>query len=306
MMKDLLSTKSEEKKKLILRTAMQLFAIKGVSSTSMQEIADSCGMSKGSLYLQFKSKEELEHSVFDYCYDMLQDHLLQVERQPELPPRVKLCRQVEVLLNLVLELREFLMMQLKDWINNGDPNHKQHFIKKHNDQLFIFGKEKLISLYGIDISPYIADLLLLAYGMISSYTHLLFNPQVAIGTSHLASHLVDLLDVAAASKLQDRPQPLISEEILTELSHKQPCSMQPSRHPLQVIKELKTASEDLLDDPRERKHALESLQILEDEIAALRPRHAIINGMLGNLADFCGLESQLLELKVLLKPYLNK
>lgn len=85
MMKDLLSTKSEEKRKLILRTAMQLFAIKGVSATSMQEIADICGMSKGSLYLQFKSKEELEHSVFDYCYEMLQDHLLQVERQPELP-----------------------------------------------------------------------------------------------------------------------------------------------------------------------------------------------------------------------------
>ncbi|RUT41779.1 TetR/AcrR family transcriptional regulator [Paenibacillus anaericanus] len=306
MMKDLLSTKSEEKKKLILRTAMQLFAIKGVPATSMQEIADICGMSKGSLYLQFKSKEELEHSVFDYCYEMLQDHLLQVERQPELPPREKLCRQVEVLLNLVLELREFLMMQLKDWITNGDPNHKQHFIKKHNDQLFIFGKEKLISLYGIDISPYIADLLMLANGMISSYTQLLFHPQVAIETSRLASHLVDLLDVTAASLLRDRPQPLISEEILTGLSHKQPCRMQPSRHPLQVIKELKTASEDLLDDPRERKHVLESLQILEDEIAALRPRHAIINGMLGNLTDFWGLENQLLELKVLLQPYLNK
>lgn len=306
MMKDLLSTKSEEKKKLILRTAMQLFAIKGVPSTSMQEIADICGMSKGSLYLQFKSKEELEHSVFDYCYEMLQDHLLQVERQPELPPREKLCRQVEVLLNLVLELREFLMMQLKDWITNGDPNHKQHFIKKHNDQLFIFGKEKLISLYGIDISPYIADLLMLANGMISSYTQLLFHPQVAIETPRLASHLVDLLDVAAASLLRDRPQPLISEEILTGLSHKQPCKAQPSRHPLQVIKELKIASDDLFDDPRERKHVLESLQILEDEIASLRPRHAIINGMLGNLADSCGLESQLLELKVLLQPYLNK
>lgn len=300
-----MSSKSGDKKNLILRTAMQLFAVKGASATSMQEIAEICGMSKGSLYLQFKSKEELESSVFDYCYELLQDHLLQVERQLELSPREKLCSQIEVLLNMVLELREFLMMQIKDWITNGDPNRKHDFIMKHNAQLLRFSREKLISVYGLDISSYIADILMLVHGMISSYTHLLFNPQISIGTSRLAHHLVDVIDIVAASFLRDHPQPLISEEMLSDLSQDAPWSMQSRRHPLQVIKELKTTSEHLIVDLQERKQAIESLQILEEEIVALRPRHAIINGMLGNLTAFSTLENHLLELRVLLQPYLN-
>ncbi|GGH32594.1 TetR/AcrR family transcriptional regulator [Paenibacillus segetis] len=300
-----MSSKSGDKKNLILRTAMQLFAVKGASATSMQEIAESCGMSKGSLYLQFKSKEELESSVFDYCFELLQDHLLQVERQLELSPREKLCNQFEVLLNLVVELREFLMMQIKDWITNGDPNRKHDYIMKHNAQLLRFSREKLISVYSSDISPYIADILMLAHGMITSYAHLLFNPQISIETSRLAHHLVDVIDVVAARFLQDCPKPLISEETLSGLGQEQPCNVQPKRHPLQVLKELKTLSESLIVDPLEKKQAIESLEILEDEIIALRPRQVIINGMLGNLSAFSSLEDYLLELRVLLQPYLN-
>ena len=55
-----MADKNATRQELIIKTAMQLFAVKGSSSTSMQEIAELCGISKGSLYLVFKSKEELE------------------------------------------------------------------------------------------------------------------------------------------------------------------------------------------------------------------------------------------------------
>ncbi|MFD1903552.1 TetR/AcrR family transcriptional regulator [Paenibacillus rhizoplanae] len=61
------------RKEQIIKTAMQLFAVKGSSSTSMQEIAELCGISKGSLYLIFKSKEELERSIYIYCFRMIHD-----------------------------------------------------------------------------------------------------------------------------------------------------------------------------------------------------------------------------------------
>jgi AcrR family transcriptional regulator len=48
-----------ERRKAIIDAAEELFSRKGYGETTMQEIAEQAGMAKGSLYLHFKSKEEL-------------------------------------------------------------------------------------------------------------------------------------------------------------------------------------------------------------------------------------------------------
>lgn len=50
---------AEQTKRLITDKAMELFAQKGYAATSMEEIRTSTGMSKGSIYYHFKSKEVL-------------------------------------------------------------------------------------------------------------------------------------------------------------------------------------------------------------------------------------------------------
>lgn len=54
--------KTEEK---ILEAALDLFFKKGYTATSINEITDSVGLTKGALYSHFKSKEALLHSLFD-------------------------------------------------------------------------------------------------------------------------------------------------------------------------------------------------------------------------------------------------
>lgn len=46
-----------EKNTQIIEAGMKLFANKGFSATSVQEIATESGISKGSFYLHFKSKD---------------------------------------------------------------------------------------------------------------------------------------------------------------------------------------------------------------------------------------------------------
>ena len=58
-----------EKKEKIIKASIQLFAKKGFSSTTIQEIADECGISKGAFYLHFKSKEQLFNRAFEYYID---------------------------------------------------------------------------------------------------------------------------------------------------------------------------------------------------------------------------------------------
>lgn len=56
-------SKKLEKRKAILEAAEELFPHKGFANTTMQEISQKAGLAKGTLYLYFKSKEELYLTV---------------------------------------------------------------------------------------------------------------------------------------------------------------------------------------------------------------------------------------------------
>ena len=53
------------KKQLIMEKAIELFAKQGFEATSVQQITDHCGISKGAFYLSFKSKDELVITLID-------------------------------------------------------------------------------------------------------------------------------------------------------------------------------------------------------------------------------------------------
>jgi len=54
------------KQQLIMEAALELFAEQGIEATSVQQITDRCGISKGAFYLSFKSKEELIFGIIDH------------------------------------------------------------------------------------------------------------------------------------------------------------------------------------------------------------------------------------------------
>ncbi|MDN4606212.1 TetR/AcrR family transcriptional regulator [Sporosarcina highlanderae] len=54
------------KKQLIMEKALELFAKQGFEATSVQQITDHCGISKGAFYLSFKSKDELIVALIDH------------------------------------------------------------------------------------------------------------------------------------------------------------------------------------------------------------------------------------------------
>lgn len=54
------------KKQIIMEKALELFAEKGIESTSIQQITEHCGISKGAFYLSFKSKDELISALIDH------------------------------------------------------------------------------------------------------------------------------------------------------------------------------------------------------------------------------------------------
>jgi TetR/AcrR family transcriptional regulator, fatty acid metabolism regulator protein len=54
-----------DKREAILRAAIHIFAKKGYFSSKVSDIASEAGIADGTVYLYFKSKEEILHSVFN-------------------------------------------------------------------------------------------------------------------------------------------------------------------------------------------------------------------------------------------------
>ena len=64
--------KAEKTKKLIIEKAAQLFNCKGYAGTSMQDIANEAGVTKGSIYgHNFSDKEEIALAAFDYNLQLI-------------------------------------------------------------------------------------------------------------------------------------------------------------------------------------------------------------------------------------------
>jgi len=54
-----------DKRELILRAAIKVFAGKGYFNSKVADIAGEAGIADGTVYLYFKSKDEILHSIFD-------------------------------------------------------------------------------------------------------------------------------------------------------------------------------------------------------------------------------------------------
>lgn len=64
-----------ERQNEIADAAVEVFADHGFSATTVQQIADEAGMSKGNIYLYFDSKEEVLQRVFNNFRDALHETL---------------------------------------------------------------------------------------------------------------------------------------------------------------------------------------------------------------------------------------
>jgi len=59
-----------DKREAILRSAVKVFARKGYFNSKVADIAGDAGIADGTVYLYFKSKDEILHSIFDQAMEI--------------------------------------------------------------------------------------------------------------------------------------------------------------------------------------------------------------------------------------------
>ena len=91
-----------EKREEIIQTAIYFFGEKGYFSTSMQDIAKECGISKGTLYNFFESKEDLLVQVIDSGYQKMMENIRIVDYDSSLTPKERLVKKIEMQFEVIV------------------------------------------------------------------------------------------------------------------------------------------------------------------------------------------------------------
>lgn len=108
--------KKEDKINLILTTALSILAKKGYENTTINDIADSAGISRGLLHYYFKDKEDLAAKALTYGFGPMWDSSvgkIQSARSPE----QLIDTMIEVLKKNILEKPDFTALLFEMWVS---------------------------------------------------------------------------------------------------------------------------------------------------------------------------------------------
>lgn len=205
----------EPKKERIILTATKIFSAKGYFSTSVQEIAEECSMSKASLYKLFPSKEDLFIEVFEYHQNILFDKVASISFASHYSPRELLIKQISTQIEVFLEQRNFITMQLKEIPLSGN-NKLKKMMRQLKTRIVGWQRNVLIEAYGEEIKPYSWDLTVTVQGLLKEYITVADQYKEWDG-NEMATYIVDRLDYIKTDLLQTKPKPLFSEEEMENL-----------------------------------------------------------------------------------------
>lgn len=261
------------KRQLIIEKSIELFAKKGFDATSIQEITQYCGISKGAFYLSFKSKEELIISIIDHFIAQLSDDIDQVVNSDHRVEH-KLFLLYSSIFQFFHKHRTFALIFAMEQIQ---------YVKKEMFESIIAFDQQLTShllhllheLYGDSIDQMKYDLILSVKGFIKIHTEFLLTSAFPADLTILSYSLVDKTNALA----KHATIPFMTEEIYKSMPIHTPCSFS-MQQVVEKINQLIKDSE--YADPLE----IDSLTLLQEQLQAKHKNQAILRGMMNNLKQF--------------------
>lgn len=257
------------KKQLIMESAIELFTKKGIDATSVQQITEHCGISKGAFYLSFKSKDELIFSIIDY---FTKNVTANIERSviKQQNPHNKLAAYFMEIFNILQKYGDFATVFIKEqhFINETLID-KMAYYDELNNRLLL---DLLRELYPSKVDSLQYDLLVVIKGLLASYGDFIIKNSYPIDIEKLTESLVEKVEVIA----KHGEKSFFTKDMFKNYSS----------HSLMITKDLIVEElQQLLTLIQDGNVLKDSLLILEGQIQSDSPSKAIILGMLSNLED---------------------
>lgn len=272
------------KKEQIIQTALHFFAQKGFHATSIQEIADKLGIAKGSVYVYFKSKDDLLFSSMQYAAEQMMQNMLEETNTPELTPRERLKQQVKIHFEKSKEHRDFIIMTLSEKALKSNDQVKQ-FTFELREKLMQWIYHNILQIYGESIRPYAWDATMIMTAMIKEYIGYTFMYH-QLDTEKLADFMIHRLDDITQGMLHRKEEPLITKiehnEWMKHLINKK--SLSPRKLQLESLRQ--QLANDTEISKQDRELLLSYLLVLEQELDKPKAEPIIVERMISYLETF--------------------
>ncbi|KEF39022.1 transcriptional regulator, TetR family [Schinkia azotoformans MEV2011] len=151
------------RKQKVLNIAHQLFIEKGYQATSIQDILESSGISKGTFYNYFSSKSELLMALFKSIFKKLEQERNELLIGQD-PSDVKVfIKQVELHMNT--NKRNKLLSLFQEVLVLNDPE-LNNFMKRGNFIFIDWVYTRFLDLFGDEKKPYLLDCAIMFLGIL--------------------------------------------------------------------------------------------------------------------------------------------
>lgn len=257
------------KKQLIMEKALELFAKQGFEATSVQQITEHCGISKGAFYLSFKSKDELILALIDHF--MMQilsdvDYLVKNTEDKKL-----LFEFYQTMFHSFQKHTDFAKVLFKEQMQtfNDKFMHKMYSYEKLLEQIILTMVGRL---YGEEIKKSAYDLIYCIKGFLNTYSQFLLFCEAPVDLTILSQSLVEKTNILA----RYTTIPFISKDLVQ--TFKSPVNEKVSKEKiLEIMDEKMKEMEESIEK--------ESLALLRQHLLEPSFSPAIVKGLLENIRN---------------------
>lgn len=263
-----------DRKLHVLRIAQRLFTEKGFATTSVQDIIEEANISKGTFYNYFRSKNECLVAILEHAYEeaiILRRELLIGENPQDANI---LARQITV--RLVLN-REQNLLPLYDAIYYSGDDDLRHFIQQHHRKELTWLAHRLIDIYGDDVRPYVADLVIVFSGILQHYLHFMnVRTLQPIDTEALVQFAL-LATKGVFQEMQTTGKTFIGPTIFDQFHQNEP-SLEALR--TQLMEQLRSFQTEELST-----QSAAYITFLEEELQRRKPRLVVVGTIVRSLRE---------------------
>lgn len=289
-----------DKREEIIQSAILFFSEKGYYSTSVQEIAVDCGVSKGTLYNFFESKEELLIQVIDHSCKRLLQITMNVDFDSSLCPKERLIKKVVMQFDVVFENQSFITMLLRTFIPQGNPQIPL-LVNKISVTMMNWYKNSLIEAFGNKAEPYIWDFTVIFQGAIKEYTFLAIYGEKNIDFHETVRFVVDRLEIMINHTKDVKPV-LTSRNMAEYEAFEEDAALGSPKE--QIYQNLEDAEREIkrLSIPKQvYQESISVIQYLRQELDELEPRKFMIKSLLLYLSEIEGCAPFVKRIETILK-----
>ncbi|MCJ8014146.1 TetR family transcriptional regulator [Paenibacillus sp. KQZ6P-2] len=266
-------------KQRIMESAMRLFSEKGYASTSIQDIANDCGIAKPSLYKFFTSKEDLLIEVYGDRVQRMYEQAEAIKADDTLSPRDRFIRET------LHQMQYFTDLKFNIEYHNLFVEETGKFIPFCHclrSKQFNYYKDCILSAFGEQLEPYIWELVISYLGLMKEFTQLPVAVNHPIHLENAAIYIVDRMGDMSAGIVKNIFSQIVQPSIMSEyvrlgLEGKE---IPFDKHRADVFENLLSSIKELPALNSRKEDLNEAAQLLKEEAAKEEPKRILIRALI--------------------------